>query len=282
MFKGRGCNRLKEFSEIPNSENDLPRLPYTPVIRDKSIRFVITSPPPPLGTIPSLTCKTPLNLPDESVPAHSYSSWTSLMKQQPIPTQTQQQVIEGRRCNPGSIYTVLPVVIEDLENFYITFFDDLKAYEEIQAKIRNTLASCPPLPHHPVVGSYAIAIGPKDGEGDYFRAQVISVEGESVHVRYIDFGNSGIVDLKELKVMPEDLFNYHACATRVTLIRVPRLLGALPLSIRSYLDDCIDQLFTILVLPSTEPSTIECTQSKAGEVLNDTILELLESSQQSE
>ena len=91
MFKGRGCNRLKEFSEIPNSENDLPRLPYTPVIRDKSIRFVITSPPPPLGTIPSLTCKTPLNLPDESVPAHSYSSWTSLMKQQPIPTQTQQQ-----------------------------------------------------------------------------------------------------------------------------------------------------------------------------------------------
>ena len=88
--------------------------------------------------------------------------------------------------------------------------------------------------------------------------------------------------MKELKVMSEDLFNYHTCATRVTLILVPRLLGALPLSIRSYLDECIDLLFTILVLPSTEPSTIECTLSKDGEVLNETILELLESSRQSE
>ena len=104
------------------------------------------------------------------------------MKQQPIPTPTQQQVFVGRRCDPGSICTLLPVVIEDLENIYIAFYDDLKAYEEIQAKIRNTLASCPPLPHHPVVGCYAIAIGPKDGEGDYYRAKVISVEGESVHV----------------------------------------------------------------------------------------------------
>ena len=209
-----------------------------------------------------------------------FESWTSLMKQQPIPTQTQQQVIEGRRCDPGFICEALPVVIEDLENFFIMFYDDLEASKEIQAKIRNTLASCPPLPRHPVVGSYAITIFPEDG--DYYRAKVISVEGESVHVRYIDFGNSAIVELKELKVMPEDLFNYHACATRVTLSRVPRLLGALPLSIRSCLEDCINQLFTIFVLPSTEPSSIECTLSKDGEVLNDTILELLESSRQSE
>ena len=204
-------------------------------------------------------------------------SWTSLAKQ-PTSSQSRPQIIEGRRREPGFTGDVIPVVIEDLNHFFVVFFEDLDTCEEIQAKLRSISASSPSL-SCPTVGGYVIALFPEDG--DFYRAVVTRIDGGSIHVHYIDLGTSAVVSLKELKVLPDDMFKYPACATRINLSQVPHSLGALPANVRSHLEDCIDQKFTIFILPSTEPSVVECTLSKDGEVLNDSILDLMESGQES-
>jgi len=203
-------------------------------------------------------------------------SWKSLVKQ-PIPNNNQKRVIQQRQREPGFTAQVIVVVVEDFDNFYVLFYDDLNTADEIQTEIRKKFTSCPSLSRCPSVGSHVIALFPEDG--DFYRAQILSIDGQSIHVRYIDFGNSATVSLKELKVLPDKMFEYAACATRITLNQVPRTLDALPANVRSHLDDIIQQQFTLFVV-SSEPSSVECVLIKDDLVLNDLILELMESAQQ--
>ena len=215
---------------------------------------------------------------DETVSAEriKLESWTSLVKQLvPCPV---QRTIEGRRCDPGFTGEVVPVVIEDLDHIYVFFDEDLLLTVEIQTQMRTKSSSCSVLTSPPAVGSIVMALFAEDG--DYYRAKVVNVDGASICVHYIDFGNSATVALEELKTLPEDMFQYPACATRVALGQVPLPAGGLPENVKTRLEDCINQRYTIVVLPSPDPSVMQCILSIEGQVLNDTILELIESNQQ--
>ena len=203
-------------------------------------------------------------------------SWTSLIKH-PFSSPV-QRVTEGKRPEPGFTGEVVLVAVEELDCIYAVFDKDLPVTEEIQTEMRIVSASCPSLSCFPSVGSYVIALFPEDGE--FYRAVVSSVDGESICVRYIDFGNCAVVSLKELKALPDDMLKYPACATRVALSRVPRPHGSLPSEVKSHLEGLVDQQFTVVVVPSFDASYIECIFSKDGEVLNDSILKLMESCQQ--
>ena len=205
-------------------------------------------------------------------------SWTSLVKQS-IPCRV-QRTIEGRRCDPGFTGEVVPVVIEDVDHIYVLFYDDLKSEmtKKIQTEIGAKSSSCSVLTCPPAVGSNVLALLAEDG--DFYRAEVVNIRGESICVHYVDFGNSATVTLKDLKTLPEDMFKYPACATRVALSGVSLPAGCLPDNIKTCLEDCINQQFTIFILPSPDASVMQCILSKSGEILNDTILELIEFNQQ--
>ena len=197
--------------------------------------------------------------------------WTSLVKP--------QRIIEERRREPGFNGEVILTAVDKQDDIYVLFDKDIPVTEEIQSEMRIISASCPLLSCPPAVGSYVVAFFPEDGE--FYRAKVLSVDGQSIRVHYIDFGNSAVVGLAELKALPDSMWKYPACSTRVVLNRVPRPLGALPADVVSYLEDRVNHQFTIVVLASSDASYVECTLSEGGQVLNDSILELIETGQHS-
>ena len=202
---------------------------------------------------------------------------TSLAEQS-ISKQT-RHVIEGRRPEPGFTSEVILLAAERLDCLYVLFVDDISNKNDIRMEMSKISTSCASLSCPPAVGSYVIGLFPEDGR--LHRARVLSTDGESIRVHYIDLGTSAIVTLKELKVLPDEMLKYPACATRVSLSRVPPSLDVLPADIKSYLEEYINVELTIVITVSSGASCIECTLANDDEVLNDYILEQIRLSQQS-
>ena len=85
-------------------------------------------------------------------------------------------------------------------------------------------------------GSSCLALFPDDS--CWYRATIDTVDGESVKVLYIDYGNSSLVDRTRLRKLPDSLRQYPALAIMCSLEGVGNLVG-------------VDKLFQNLVLDLT-------------------------------
>ncbi|XP_076336232.1 staphylococcal nuclease domain-containing protein 1-like [Tachypleus tridentatus] len=96
------------------------------------------------------------------------------------------------------------VIITEVQSnlkFYAQHVEEGPQLEEMMSKLREELASNPPLP-----GSFTprkgVLCASKFVDDQWYRARIEKVAGNIVHVFYIDFGNREVTDPTKLAVLP--------------------------------------------------------------------------------
>uniref|UniRef100_A0A2I9LPS2 Staphylococcal nuclease domain-containing protein 1 n=1 Tax=Centruroides hentzi TaxID=88313 RepID=A0A2I9LPS2_9SCOR len=119
-----------------------------------------------------------------------------------------------------------PVVVTEVNTditFYAQKYEDGKQLEEMSEKLQQDMANNPPLP-----GAYT----PKKGDmcaanyvdNQWYRARVDKVNGNMVHVTYIDYGNKEVTDTTKLASLPSTFHGYPPAATHYGLacVKLPK------------------------------------------------------------
>lgn len=186
--------------------------------------------------------------------------------------------IQTRKLEPGSSVDVMVYVAEDVDRIYVQVVDTdtVVLSNVIQEELTAFFPTSPEIKAIPSVGTYVAALFPEDGV--VYRARITEIKGEAIGVYYLDFGNSCTVSLADIRALPEKMYEYPALCQPIALARVHRPAGALPKAIQDVLLGCVDNIFNMMVLQSTSGKT-ECILTKDGsKVLNESIVDLLEQS----
>ena len=197
--------------------------------------------------------------------------WTVLLKktaQQPI-----KRDIKSRSWEPGFSEQVSITVAEDVDRIFVQVLSDeiIEKIARISEILKEKFPSSPKFTTTPPVGTYVAALYPADGE--LYRALVTAVAGDSLKLSYIDWGNSDTVSLSDVRVLPEELYDFPRCCNRVSLGCVSRPAGPLPDAVKSALSTLSSDACSMLVLKNTEEGT-ECTLSRNGKIFNELVEDL--------
>ncbi|XP_012228263.2 uncharacterized protein [Linepithema humile] len=116
------------------------------------------------------------------------------------------------------------ICLTSYRNQYVMFArslneSEVEYYNDTMQRIAQCARSAPNLSEPPTTGK--IVIAPFYDENNY-RAMVMEVKDDKAKIAYIDFGNIDYVNIKELKVLPEDLARQRSCSAKIVLKDVPR------------------------------------------------------------
>ncbi|CAH1390482.1 unnamed protein product [Nezara viridula] len=78
-----------------------------------------------------------------------------------------------------------------------------------------------PLKRNPLLGEFLACRYIEDGY--YYRAQVFQKEGDKYKVNFVDYGNTELVSLSDMKQLPDHLKRVPCCAVKVGLKNVPNI-----------------------------------------------------------
>ena len=146
----------------------------------------------------------------------------------------------------------------------------LKETDEIQFVVNDLSPKASAFQSIPAVGSYVAAIFPDDE--CFYRAKIRSVSGSSIDVLFIDYGNSAVVTLDKIRPLPDELFTFAACSSRVVLANVPAS-GPVPAQLDELIQELNNQQYELQVT-STMSDAVEGVLTKDGTVLNEKINQL--------
>lgn len=258
------------LSVVENSALEIKKYVDETMVLDSSHQLDVTA----KGTDGSVLAK----ITGENIPLCEFKlePWTSLLPKPdvaPVPIRN----IAPPNWEAGFSCDVMPIIAEDMDCIYVQAVTD--EIVELTSKIRTELNEYLPnsisLSTVPVVGSYVAAVFPDDGE--LYRAQIIETTGNFFTLFYLDFGNTSTVSLSDIRALPDRFYAYPACCKRVSLARVVRPSGPLPIAVQDLLSSSVNKIFKMHVLPSTSEFT-ECVLTEDGEVLNELIADLFEQS----
>ncbi|XP_046996288.1 uncharacterized protein LOC124612253 isoform X1 [Schistocerca americana] len=94
-------------------------------------------------------------------------------------------------------------------------------FNRILQDVAGHAFKAPPMDRLPIKGEVIACKYNKDN--NYYRAKVTGFEKDKVVVTYLDFGNTELEDLSDVKELSEELKNVPACAVKVHLKDVPEL-----------------------------------------------------------
>lgn len=222
----------------------------------------------------------PVILPISSLPTpvdQPAVSMLSVKEAQPVSLQPRE--IVPLEWNVGFSCDVMPFVAENVDCIYVQSVTEetVNSVTKLQEELNSVFRTSPKLETIPDVGTFVAAIFPVDEA--YYRAKITEINGESITLFYIDYGNSYEVSLDEIRALPENLYEYPAFCKRISLALVPRLSGPLPAAAEEILSGSLCTIFNMIVLPSSSGQT-ECTLTKDGVVLNEVLANLLNQSSQ--
>ncbi len=127
------------------------------------------------------------------------------------PRQSLPMVTVLKKCDlPSDAFQVVVSEVVSPVEMYVQLATTEVAtmLDKLSADLNNNLSSNPPvslITKAPLVkGSLCAA---KFSDGSWYRAEVLSVSGTSCEVRFIDYGNKDMVDLKNMTFCPEEFLS---------------------------------------------------------------------------
>ena len=200
--------------------------------------------------------------------------WASLLVQ-PGPVSVPPRDIPSLQWEPGFSCDVLLNVAEDVDRIYVQTVveESIALSQAIQQKLNDYFPTGPKLTSLPPVGSCVAALFPEDGE--VYRARITEVNGESITIFYIDYGNTSTVSLTDVRPLPDELYEHPAISKRVALANVALPPGTISTAVKDLLASWANQIVNLLIVPSSSGLT-ECVLNKDGVVLNELVSDLLD------
>ncbi|KAG5895989.1 hypothetical protein JTB14_005095 [Gonioctena quinquepunctata] len=106
--------------------------------------------------------------------------------------------------------------VDSPNEFYLQFLEALSEIEELQAKIQTEVSEWSVL-ESPSAG--IICAAPYSGDQQWYRAEILDADDDITTVRFIDFGNTDVIDNKttEIKTLPHKLLSLAIYATKCSL-----------------------------------------------------------------
>ena len=104
-----------------------------------------------------------------------------------------------------------PLLVTEVYNpgeFYVQTKDSCESLSELSTKLVNYFSTnkYSPLTQLPSIGSLVCAKFSQDGA--WYRGEVMEAAADACHVKFIDFGNIEIVQLRDMAVCPSDLLSF--------------------------------------------------------------------------
>ncbi len=212
--------------------------------------------------------------------AVTLNPWTALKAQPEVPVPSKAASVPVRdipslQWEPGFSCDVMPYVAEHVDCIYVqpVASETLELITSIQQKLNDSFPTSSKFVTPPLVGSCVAALFPDDNE--VYRARITEINGESITLFYVDYGNTSVVSLADIRALPEDLYEHPAMCKRVSLARLARPVGPLTKAVSDLLSTWINQISNMMILQSSSGLT-ECVLNKDGEVLNKLIGDLFE------
>lgn len=146
----------------------------------------------------------------------------------------------------------------------------------IRSELLQDVASCTkgqPLKRKPLLGEFLACRYIEDGY--YYRAQVFQKEGDKYKVNFVDYGNTELVSLSDMKQLPDHLKRVPCCAAKVGLKSVPNV----PFNTQcmKFLNELAANMIEMFI--TYEKNLREVTlELREGDIVNKVLFSLLEPS----
>ena len=173
--------------------------------------------------------------------------------------------------------TVLPVIMESLEQIFVQPLNE-EAVEKLDRVLRElqSVSHASDPEQALAAGDSVVAQFPEDGV--FYRARVVSIDGSAIHVHYIDYGNSAIVQPDQVRPLPQHLLDVPAVSCRLRLAGIDDLARAddvLGSAVVRQLVAGFKEVECELRVVALHEDCAEGVLSCGGLVLNDKVKELL-------
>ncbi len=177
--------------------------------------------------------------------------WAALFEQlkaqQSLPQQPAPPLeIKHRPLEAGFSGDVAVSVVEGLDRIFAQLVSD-EAYAALTKveEILNGLFQNTKTPETvPAIGTYVAAIYTED-QGIY-RARVTAVDGNKLTLEYIDYGNTGQVELAQIRALSKEVCDIPCSTFRLSLSLTRRPDGALSDAVKTQLSSLIGQVCSIV------------------------------------
>lgn len=165
----------------------------------------------------------------------------------------------GGSLREGETYDVYVACVADPPDFWIQLESNTEKLEALMERVEELYSQPgrPSVPAHP--GSLCCTQYSQDGA--WYRAEVMQVQGTKARVRFIDYGNSEVVNTSELKQLDQSLASEPlavCCA----------LAGAEPVTGSQWSKDVLQE-FSSLILDKP----LKCTVEKVGKTVTVTLVD---------
>lgn len=127
--------------------------------------------------------------------------------------------IRGRRSHIISFKVFLSHV-DSPNEFYLQLSDSLNAIEELQENLEENALNWPVL-ETPSAGMLCAA--PYSADQAWYRAEILDADDDITTVRFIDFGNTDVIDNSSTKIrtLPPELLSLAVYASKCSLLVKP-------------------------------------------------------------
>ncbi|XP_031847510.1 vreteno isoform X2 [Nomia melanderi] len=150
--------------------------------------------------------------------------------------------------------------------------EEVEYYNNVMQTVAKCAQTAPSLNEPPVVGQMVMS---RYIDDNYYRAIVTKVEDSKIRISYIDFGNTEVTNIKNLKILDDQLKQLRSCTSKIVLKDV---LQDTPMTkeICDYLSDLVGREVPLICtfdgVPSKDGVYLKLHN---GECVNKTINEML-------
>ena len=174
---------------------------------------------------------------------------------------------------PCTLQQGINVVVSNVISFSSVYIQDSqqevqKTLATLQLSLTEYAKSCSVLIECPQVNDYCCALFLEDG--CWYRAKITKVMGKQVEVVYVDFGNSAVVDVVNVKPLTEELAQYPQLACPVALSK----LGSISNSFLPFFKNLVEgQILKMKIVNNNcEPIEIELQNVKHNVNINEQVV----------
>ncbi|XP_044268321.1 maternal protein tudor-like isoform X2 [Tribolium madens] len=130
-----------------------------------------------------------------------------------------EELIQTEQIPTESVTCGTQVVLSHTDSpsdFYLQLAESIGVIEELQARIQEQIPEMADI-ENPVIG--ALCAAPYTVDQQWYRAQVLDADSDITTVRFVDYGNTDVLDnhTTRVKTLPTDLLSLEVHATRCRL-----------------------------------------------------------------
>lgn len=158
--------------------------------------------------------------------------------------------------------------IDTPNEFYVQLLDSLDDIEELQVMLQEKVLEMPTL-ETPTAGMLCAA--PYSADQEWYRAEILDADDDITTVRFVDFGNTDVIDNKttKIKTLPPDLLSLAVYATKCSLMVEPLDEEWPSEAIEAFEDACMQNLVADFLNQDGKLNYVElyCQNKKLSDIL---------------